>query len=107
VTLPSTLPRTEWAWTPDGRRVRVWIWPQVHPLEMDIDVSDLAPADAAAEGSDLHAAEFGLDNVVTLDTETAMDVMLDTETALDEFALDALLVQCDCQTKTGQRRGGK
>lgn len=56
--IPSTLPLplVKWTWTADGKRVQVWVWPQEHPAEMDIDVSDLTLADALAEGSDPHAA---------------------------------------------------
>jgi len=36
-----TLPRIEWIFTPAGKRVQIWIWPEGHPCEMDIDVSDL------------------------------------------------------------------
>jgi hypothetical protein len=66
-------------WTANGKRVQVWVWPESHPLERDIDVSDLVPvaaivedlvrADTAVEDSDLHAIEFSLDK----DVEAALD----------------------------------
>jgi hypothetical protein len=81
-TLLSTLPRLEWTWTPDGRRVQLWVWPKDHPLEMDVDVSDLATTEALAGGSAPHVVE-----ALPLGTAVA------DETAVDEFALAALLAQ--------------
>jgi hypothetical protein len=97
VTFPVTLPRAEWAWAPDGKRIRVWIWPQGHLSEMDIDVSNLAPSRMGAECSDQHTVKF---TAVPMPNVTA-------SSKLDECVLDALLLQCDCATETIPRRGGR
>lgn len=56
-TLLSTLPRLEWGWTTDGKRVQIWVWPKGHPLAMAGDVSDLEAPGSLARGSAPRAAD--------------------------------------------------
>lgn len=86
------LPCIEWIWTPAAKRKQVWVWPQEHPAEMDVDVSDLTPSAEIAEGSDPHAVEF---------TPLAMP-NISAASKLDEVILAALTA-----SETGQPRGSK
>ncbi len=56
-TLLSTLPRLEWIWTRDGKRVQIWVWPKGHPLAMAGGGSDLETTGSLARGSAPRAAE--------------------------------------------------
>lgn len=92
-----SLPLIKWVWTADGKRVQVWVWPKGHPSEMDIDVSDLVPADTIAEASDQHGTEF---------MAASMSIVATALTS-DELPSEKALVQCGGASEPDQHRGGK
>lgn len=76
------MPRATWTWTAPplegGKRVQVWEAADGTPLEVDVDVSDLA-APLPAE-LDFDFRPINLSRVIT--------------PRLDEFTLAALVLQC-------------
>lgn len=82
-----TLPRAIWSWTsppPRGRRVQIWCDAAGHPLEVDVDVSDLTPPAQVADGSGPHGElEF-----------TAVAVPRVTTPTMEAVTLAVLLAEC-------------
>jgi hypothetical protein len=81
-------PRAIWAWTappPAGRLRQVWVDADGHPLEFEVDVSDLVPPQDMADGSGRGEIEFSAVQVELPRTSTP---------PMDEVTLAALLARC-------------
>lgn len=99
---PSPLPYVEWIWTappPEGKRVQIWVDAAGHPLEVDIDVSDLTPLSSVPEATAASPPPTVTPGALPPELEfdfrpIPVVVSRVTTPTLDETALAALLVQC-------------
>lgn len=98
--------RASWSWTsppPHGRRVQIWCDAAGNPLEVDVDVSDLTPPAALANGSGPHGElEFTAIAVPRVTTPTMESMTLAVLLAV--LLAECAYAWCVSGTRVGRAR---